>query len=241
MEIDKTTKLTQTEKSELKQQELIIDDGLKSFVSVGNALCVIKDKKLYREEFNSFDEYVKERWQIRKDYAYKLIAGSEIAQRVGGVTNECQARELNRVPYVDQQKVMDRAVENADLEDRVVTAKDIRLASSEPTSLTARTPNDDPWDSENLSEMWDMAFEVLGELKEVMRKLAAHPEGCWLQSHADTSEAKIRDLKNIVKHCMPAGGCPECHGGLKKFCDVCRSRGWLPATRLESVRKKLKE
>ena len=42
-------KLNHIEKQEFKDCEFIIDDGLKGFISVGNALAKIRDEKLYRE------------------------------------------------------------------------------------------------------------------------------------------------------------------------------------------------
>lgn len=240
--IDKSTPLSPDEKRELKRQELVIDDGLRGFIAVGNALSIISEQKLYREDYPSFDDYVKDRWDIGRNYAYRLINGSEVATRVEGVTNECQARELVKVPYTDQEKVMRRAMQHAELEGRPVTGKDIKEAATEPSSLTARKTDivDAVWDDDNQTELWDMAFEVAEELREVMRKLAAHPEGCWLQAHADTTEVKIRDIRNVLNHCRPAGACPMCVGGLKTKCEVCRSRGWLPKARLDAVNKKLK-
>ena len=238
MPIEKSESLNHIEKQELKDCELIIDDGLRGFIAVGNALAKIRDEKLYREHFSSFEKYVKSRWQMNKDYAYKLMSGSEVAQRVEGIENEFQARELNRVPFTEQEKVMKRAISNADLEDREVTAKDIREAASEPTTLTARSTGDDVWLPEHQTELWEMAEEVADEMRDVYRKLSAHPEGCWLQAHADTIEAKLRDIRNMLKHCKPEAPCPECMGGLKKFCDVCRSRGWLPKGRYEAYKKR---
>ena len=34
---------------------------MKSFVDVGNALLTIRDRKLYREQFRSFNDYSKEK------------------------------------------------------------------------------------------------------------------------------------------------------------------------------------
>ena len=233
-------RLNNLQKQEFKDCELVIDDGLKGFISVGNALAKIRDEKLYRENYDSFESYIKTRWQMNRDYAYKLMAGSEIAVRVDGVNNEFQARELNRVPYTEQAKVMERAVNNAKLEGRGVTAKDIRMASSEPTSLTARNTGDDIWEAQYQSELWEMAEEVLDEIKGVTRRLCSHPEGCWVQAHADTLEAKIRDIKTVIKQSKPHAPCPSCKGGLKRICEICKSRGWLPLGRYEAFKKQLK-
>ena len=231
--------LSPVEKRNLKALEKIIDDGLKGFVAVGTALRQISEEKLYRTKYESFEEYLKERWTLGRSYAYKIMQGSEIAERIPAITNEGQAREMAKVPYTDQKEVYDRAKERAELEGRPVIARDIHEAATEPSSMTARDVVDEVWKEENCSELWDMGVEVVEELKELTRKLAAHPEGCWLQAHADTLDLKIRDIKTLIIHARPEGPCPMCAGGLKQSCEVCRSRGWLPSSRLKSVQKKL--
>lgn len=235
------SKLSKTEKSSLLELEAIIDEGLRGFISVGNSLRIILEKRLYRESHETFDKYLGERWKLGRSYAYKLMSGSEVASRIGGVANEGQARELVKVPYVDQEKVMKRALQHADIEGREVTAGDIRQAASEPSSLTARDIIDEQWSDENLTELWDMALEVAEELREVLLKLAAHPQGCWLQAHADTLGIKVKDVKKILVHCKPSGPCPSCLGGLQANCEVCRSRGWLPLSRLKAIKKQLEQ
>jgi len=234
-----TELLNATEKRKLRNLEKIIDDGLKGFIFVGNALSEISDLKLYRDEYDSFDAYLKDRWMLGRSYAYRLIQGAEVATRIEGVSNEGQARELVRVPYTDQEAVFDRARERAELEDREIIARDIREAATEPSSMTAREVADEVWKDENCSELWDLALEIVEEMKQVTRKLASHPEGCWLQAHADTIDMKIRDVKKLVIHSRPEGSCPMCLGGLQTKCEVCRSRGWLPSARLKNVKKKL--
>lgn len=234
-------KITTIEEKKLKQMESIVEDGLRGFIAVGVALRTISDEKLYRDNYDTFDKYLRDRWKLGKNYAYKLMQGAEVATRIEGVENECQARELAKVPFTDQQKVMDRAKEHAVLEGRAVVARDIKEAATEPSSMTARETVDEVWAEENLSELWNMAFEIVDELKEVSRKLAAHPQGCWLQSHADTTEVRIRDIKNVLEHSKPSGPCPMCMGGLQAKCETCRSRGWLPSGRLKAVNKKLQQ
>ena len=49
-------RLNNLQKQEFKDCELVIDDGLKGFISVGNALAKIRDEKLYRENYDTFEE-----------------------------------------------------------------------------------------------------------------------------------------------------------------------------------------
>ena len=68
--------LTINEKAELDTLEGIISREMGSFIAVGKALLTIRDRRLYREEFNTFNEYCKEKWGMSKDYAHRLIRGS---------------------------------------------------------------------------------------------------------------------------------------------------------------------
>ena len=54
--------LVESERSELLQHEQVIEKGLKTFVDVGNALLAIRDKRLYRQGFGTFEDYCKDRW-----------------------------------------------------------------------------------------------------------------------------------------------------------------------------------
>jgi hypothetical protein len=49
--------LTETEQKELEQPEAVIKSGWKPFLEVGSALAQVRDKKLYRDKYGSFDEY----------------------------------------------------------------------------------------------------------------------------------------------------------------------------------------
>jgi hypothetical protein len=59
--------------------EGIIERSGKSFVAVGKALLTIRDSRLYREQFQSFNEYCTALWGIGKSYAGYLISGSTVA------------------------------------------------------------------------------------------------------------------------------------------------------------------
>lgn len=90
------TALTETEASELSACEHLIEKNLASFVGCGNALLKIRDARLYRADFPDFQSYCRERWQIGRSHAYRLIEAAEIAQAVPEVESERQARELAR-------------------------------------------------------------------------------------------------------------------------------------------------
>lgn len=48
------------------------------FVEIGLALATIRDRRLYRAEFRTFEEYCRERWGFSRRRAYQLIACARI-------------------------------------------------------------------------------------------------------------------------------------------------------------------
>src|SRR6266850_2708468 len=90
--------LTFEEQTRLAECETVIEKGLKTFVEVGNALLEIRDSKLYRQEFGTFEEYCRQRWKIARNYANKLIAAAEVVSNLGTNVpkprNESQVRPL---------------------------------------------------------------------------------------------------------------------------------------------------
>ena len=79
--------LAPNEQFRLEQCEKIIERGLNTFVEVGRALTEIRDSKLYRISYKTFEAYCKERWEIGRSRAYELIDHAkvaEIAEAVGG-------------------------------------------------------------------------------------------------------------------------------------------------------------
>jgi ParB family chromosome partitioning protein len=104
----------------LKENELIIEKGLNTFYEVGNALTEIRDNRLYKELYPTFEQYCKERWGISRDYSYRMIRSSSVIANIKNVDNclqneipktEGQARELSKAPPEKQAEVWHQAQE----------------------------------------------------------------------------------------------------------------------------------
>lgn len=74
--------LTPNEQSRLKQCEIAIERGLNTFVEVGRALAEIRDARLYRIDFKTFESYCKERWEIGRSRAYELIDQAKVVTAI---------------------------------------------------------------------------------------------------------------------------------------------------------------
>jgi N6-adenosine-specific RNA methylase IME4 len=109
--------ITLDERSRLYQCEEIIEHGLNTFVDVGNALLEIRDSKLYRQDFTTFEDYCKERWGIERRRAYQLMDAAKAVENVYLSTqtvpvNELQARPLTALDPQEQIEAWKRVIEN---------------------------------------------------------------------------------------------------------------------------------
>ncbi len=93
------------ELAQLGSCEKIIRRGFETFVEVGRNLAIVRDKTLYRHEYDNFEEYVEGKWQLTKQRAYQLISAADahhvLASRFDPSelpTDERAMRELMKVP-----------------------------------------------------------------------------------------------------------------------------------------------
>jgi len=101
--------LTFSEVQRLDELEQVVETGLTVFVQVGNALLEIRDSRLYRQQFQTFEAYCRERWGMVQRHANRLIAAAETVGILGPMgptpTTERQARPLTRLEPEVQREV----------------------------------------------------------------------------------------------------------------------------------------
>lgn len=102
-----STELTTTEQAQLERCESVIQGGLQTFIEVGNALCEIRDSRLYKQH-GTFEEYCLSRWQMTPQSARRLIRSGDVVanlEPMGSIpTNERQARPLTKLDTPEQQR-----------------------------------------------------------------------------------------------------------------------------------------
>lgn len=103
----------------LAELENIIETNRCQFYQIGKALKRIRDEQLYRQLlFNSFEAYVKERWDMAKSHAYRLIEASKVIDNLSPIgdgilpQNESQARALAQLKPLDQRHIWREFVES---------------------------------------------------------------------------------------------------------------------------------
>jgi hypothetical protein len=72
------SKLSKDEAEELERCEKAIKAGWKTFLEVGRALAIIRDKGLYKAKYLQFEEYCRTEWGFSKTHVNRQIAASHV-------------------------------------------------------------------------------------------------------------------------------------------------------------------
>jgi hypothetical protein len=126
--------ITMQESARLVELERKIETGMTTFVEVGNALMEIRDSRLYRVEYKTFEAYCRDKWGMSKVRATQLIGAAKVSANLVTVvtktpTTESQARPLTVLPAEQQPQAWERAVEIAEGEQP--TARQVEEAVAE--------------------------------------------------------------------------------------------------------------
>lgn len=111
--------LNETETLELISLEATVEKGLRAFWKIGQALRLIRDKRLYRENYPTFEEYCLNRWEISRRSVDHLIAAASVYENFENhgsqilPANERQVRPLTALPPEQQLEVWNQVVTTA--------------------------------------------------------------------------------------------------------------------------------
>jgi len=71
-----------SDREKLETLERTIENGLPAFTAVGKALLQIREEKLYRLYYKSFEEYCRDRWALEHSHAYELMRSAEVSRNL---------------------------------------------------------------------------------------------------------------------------------------------------------------
>lgn len=108
---------------DLMEHEKVIDQGLASFVDVGNALLAIKAGRKYKHAgYDTFEDYCQRRWSITPQHGRRLAVAAATVEAlardlepIGSIlpTAESQVRPLAALPAPERAEVWTEAVARA--------------------------------------------------------------------------------------------------------------------------------
>lgn len=140
-QVEESTTLSALNTIELDRLSLcesVIQKGLNTFVEVGNALFEIKNNKLYRDKFTTFESYCRDRWNLKRQRAYELMDAAAVVNTLSEIsdkneqdsqvsiivpTKESHAAALSKVPEEFRSEVWEKALEKNQSSGKVITAK----------------------------------------------------------------------------------------------------------------------
>lgn len=126
-----TELLSIDERNELERCEVVIKQGLKTFIEVGQALLTIREKRLYRLEFGTFEDYCRDRWGMAKTQANRLIQATETIYNLTPIgvilpQTESQARPLTQLQPEVQREAWKEVVQQAEQTNQPITAAKVQ-------------------------------------------------------------------------------------------------------------------
>jgi hypothetical protein len=89
--------LSDTEIFEFMSFEEVVGTGWNSFVQVGLALGQIREKRLYRETYPTFESYCRVRWQYGRDYVDRLISAAQVFNRLLTICQQTKPEHESQV------------------------------------------------------------------------------------------------------------------------------------------------
>lgn len=210
------------ERNELERCEVVIKQGLKTFVEVGQALMLIREKKLYRAEFGTFEDYCQDKWQLKKSQTYRLIDAANVVENIklppGGklpqtekharpltkLEPELQAEAWQKVVKEHGDKITHNKVEEV-VKEFVPINNELKQAKKEPM-FAAETPE------ELLKKAKEVAKQRAAEKREKIYKKGSTPnvpaEDKALIERIDKGETVVLNMNtnfHAMKHAKDKG------------------------------------
>jgi hypothetical protein len=193
-EIEAAQRLSEAERARLVELEATIAAGVRSFTQTGWALAEIRDSRLYRERYATFEAYTLAEWGFRRSYAYEIMQASEVAEQVSGIPdapaprNAGVAAELVPLRGEPEQlaRVWSEANSAAAAAERPVTAQDVKDARKRLAPSTAAPAREVPAAVAPAGDpSSDLRFAHIEEGVQILRMLPAPDRVVWPVDEGD--------------------------------------------------------
>jgi hypothetical protein len=137
--------------------EAKVERSLKAFWEIGQALGQIRDRRLYRQDFSTFEDYCTNRWEMSRRWAYQLIEAATVYENVRHgaqilPANERQVRPLTALPSQEQPRAWDQAVSTAP--NGKLTAFHVARVVEEHQKKISRNKSNNENSSKNQRTLW---------------------------------------------------------------------------------------
>lgn len=246
-----STALTTKELTDLERLEKIVQTGKSTFVTVGLALMEICERRLYRRDWGSFNEYCEKKWGWTRQRAAQLMNATAVVQALPShlsttVDTERTARAVAKVEPSKRAEV----VEKAKATGKPVTAKTIEVAAKVVKSegVVDATGYKIP---KSLLGLWERGSEVnsvlnsLSRIKCLLVEAHENEDVLWCEPFLNKAIAELESVYANLATAKPYAVCAICQGFPEtqkdKQCRGCKGRGFMSKFRWDRVSDKMKE
>lgn len=239
--VDKYEKFTVDDGLNLLKQERVIRDNTDGFRKVGAALEIIRDERLYRRDFKTFEDYCQKKWGYGRRYANQVVAGAAAVKSLPPdlgvlVPKSSAAVALSKVPVKDRAAVVNEVSKGG----APVTAKSITEQSKAKFVPLPRVTDELGWViPEKIMHLWNRRPEVK-KLMEAISEVKCHVDAALEENdplYRELQNSIVADLKQVyhnLRYAMPYAVC-TCNGQLIEKCTLCKGRGFLSIERYKTV------
>lgn len=234
--------LDKKDKADLQKYETVIEKGQKHFIEVGQALFAIKQRRLYRDEFGTFEEYCQERWGWGASRARQICGAVKYWEEnkdKKAIENERQARKEigeGQKSDSDNEKVTKKSVTSgntllgAPKSGSAVPCSEFidRSTGVQHSAYTRSEPEKKPEPEiavdkigrpipPGILDQWNRAHELGTKLRSIVSDLK-----CTLEKGIGNDEifaeltnsvtAEARSIHFSLGQILPYAVCPKCQG-----------------------------
>lgn len=226
--------LTTTERSRLKHLENVIKFRARAFLETGVALAEIRNSRLYRAHYPSFEAYCSDVWGwthrrvnylIESAEAMKLLPPEKAAEVKSEAGARKAAKSLGNGKQISQITRQDDAAPTAQSAPQATVVELDSVGTAIPGALLA------DWSD---AQAVGNAIRQVGKAFKIQLQMYLDMGDEFRRKHnlqPQTLET-LTGLLYELKACIPYAVCVTCQGtkvraGLSPTCDHCYGRGWV--------------
>lgn len=196
------------EEARLTALETVIEKKLKSFLEVGAALLEIREERLYRAQYATFETYCSERWGFTGARARQLMLAVKTNQDLAvELPSEAVARALQRYPAPLHDTIMLIAKAQADLLERSITASLITSIGDVLTQAAVTGAISVDGEASALdSVLTEEVFEAMQRQRQhISDSLSVKVKPAWKGTgHLDENGSVVLDITPAAQGALPA-------------------------------------
>ncbi len=230
--------LSNSEVTEYNALCATIVNGLRNFMDVGGALIRLRDGKLYREEFDTFDECCDLKFGMTRQYGYRLMVAAKVVKALpenvnSSLQNPASAVALAAAPEKERASVLKVVAKTGEVTPKAIKEE---IAKREEKKSAPKKEEAKDAEFEELDELgkiipskilpeWNRATD----LAKLLRQKASEIKVALKKDDRILAEVKslhedVGGLYSALNDIAPHSVCPKCTGN---GCAVCSKRGFI--------------